>query len=324
MSYRLPPLSALRAFEAVARHASFKKAAAELFVTPAAVSQQIKTLETYLGVPLFRRLPRALELSEQGLAMLPKVREGLDCLVAAVEVARVRPEALLTVHAPPSFALRWLVPRLSRFGALHPDVKLRLASDVGNIDGVGRGPESLFVDLRDAGDAVAVRFGVNDYPGFRRDVLLAPEYVLVCSPDLLTRIGPLKTPADLRDQTLIHDESIPDESVRPSWAEWFRLAGVPDVDVSRGPRFSSAVLVLEAALGGQGLALALWPQVEADVASGRLVVPFPTALPSRYVYSLVIPEALAERPLIQDFRAWLVAEAKGAASGPSVTVAGDG
>jgi len=241
MSYRLPPLSALRAFEAVARHASFKKAAAELFVTPAAVSQQIKTLETYLGVALFRRLPRALELSEQGLAMLPKVREGLDCLVAAVEFARVRPDALLTVHAPPSFALRWLVPRLSRFGALHPDVKLRLASDVGNIDGVGRGPESLFVDLRDAGDAVAVRFGVNDYPGFRRDVLLAPEYVLVCSPDLLTRIGPLKTPADLRDQTLIHDESIPDESVRPSWAEWFRLAGVPDVDVSRGPRFSSAV-----------------------------------------------------------------------------------
>jgi LysR family glycine cleavage system transcriptional activator len=197
MSYRLPPLSALRAFEAAARHLSFKRAAEELFVTPAAVSQQIKALESYLGAPLFRRLPRALELSEHGRAMLPKLRDGLDCLAAAVELVRVRPEGLLTVHAPPSFAQRWLVPRLSRFSTLHPDAELRLASDVCNIDGLGRGPESLLTDPRDAGSAVAVRFGVADYPGFCRYLLLAPEYVLVCSPELLARTGPLMTPAAL-------------------------------------------------------------------------------------------------------------------------------
>lgn len=317
MSYRLPPLPALRAFEAAARHLSFKRAAEELFVTPAAVSQQIKALESYLGAPLFRRLPRALELSGYGRAMLPKVRDGLDCLAAAVELVRVQPEGLLTVHAPPSFAQRWLVPRLSRFGAQHPDVELRLASDVCNIDGLGRGPESLLTDPRDAGSAVAVRFGVADYPGFCRDLLLSPGYVLVCSPELLARTGPLPTPADLCQQVFIHDESIPDEAMRPSWAEWFRLAGVANVDTSRGPRFSSAVLVLEAALGGQGVALALWPLVEADVRSGRLVMPFSAVLPSRYVYSLVVPDVLTERPLVRNFRAWLLAEAGLAAAGPA-------
>lgn len=316
MSYRLPPLPALRAFEAAARHLSFKKAADELFVTPAAVSQQIKALETYLGVPLFHRLPRALEVSAQGQAMLAKLREGLDCLAAAVELAQTRPVGPLTVHAPPSFALRWLVPRLSRFGALHPEVELRLADDVGNIDGLGRGPETLLTDPRDAGSAVAVRFGMVDYPGFCRDLLLAPEYVLVCSPGLLSRSAPLVTAADLGQHVLIHDESIPDEAVRPSWAEWFRLAGVDEVDTSRGPRFSSAVLVLEAALGGQGMALSLWPLVEADVTAGRLVMPFATVMPSRYVYSLVVPEALADRPLIRDFRAWLLAEAGAAEARP--------
>mgnify|MGYP000920903984 FL=1 len=122
--------------------------------------------------------------------------------------------------------------------------------------------------------------------------------------------------ADLAQQVLIHDESIPDEAVRPSWDEWFRLAGVHGVDTSRGPRFSSAVLVLEAALGGQGVALSLWPLVEADVRAGRLLMPFPTVLPSRYVYSLVVPETLVERPLIRDFRAWLLAEAAAAGARP--------
>ncbi|MCK6392595.1 LysR substrate-binding domain-containing protein [Zoogloea sp.] len=216
----------------------------------------------------------------------------------------------MTIHAPPSFAQRWLVPRLSRFNSLHPDVELRLASDVCNIDGLGRSAEGLLTDPREAGSAVAVRFGLGDYPGLCRDVLLAPAYVLVCSPALLARTGPLATPTDWGRQVFIHDESIPDEAMRPSWAEWFRLAGVANVDASRGPRFSSAVLVLEAAMGGQGLALALWPLVEADVRSGRLVMPVATMLPSRYVYSLVVPEALAGRTLVRDFRAWLLAEAE--------------
>lgn len=322
MRYRLPPLPALRAFEASARHLSFKRAAAELFVTPAAVSQQIKVLEAYLGVSLFRRAPGELGLTEAGRAMLPRVREGLDALAAAVTLVQAPPENGLTVHAPPSFAQRWLVPRLSRFAAKHPDVALRLASDVCNIDGPGHGPEGVLANPRDAGSAVAIRFGKGVYPGFCSDLLLQPEYVLVCSPDLLGRSGPLSAPVDLGRQILIHDESIPDETMRPSWAEWFRLAGVADVDCSRGPRFSSAVLVLEAALGGQGVALALWPLVEADVRSGRLVVPFPVALPSRYVYSLVAHDAVQERPVVRDFRAWLMAEAGLAAAGPLAPMAG--
>lgn len=315
MSYRLPPLPALRAFEAAARHGSFKQAAAELCVTPAAVSQQIKALEAYLGAPLFRRLPRALVLTEAGQLMLPRVRDGLDALIAAVELVQARPEEGLTVHAPPSFAQRWMVPRLSRFAAACPDVALRLAGDMSNIDGPGNGPEAMLGSARDSGNAVAVRFGTGSYPGFHSDLLLQPEYVLVCSPELLARCGPMAAPADLGQQILIHDESIPDEAMRPRWADWFRLAGVADVDSSRGPRFSSAVLVLEAALGGQGMALALWPLVEADVTSGRLVVPFPVVLPSRYVYSLVVSEAFLERPVIQAFRSWLLAEADQASIG---------
>ena len=191
MSYRLPPLPALRAFEAAARHGSFKQAAAELCVTPAAVSQQIKALEAYLGAPLFRRLPRALVLTEAGQLMLPRVRDGLDALIAAVELVQARPEEGLTVHAPPSFAQRWMVPRLSRFAAACPDVALRLAGDMSNIDGPGNGPEAMLGSARDSGNAVAVRFGTGSYPGFHSDLLLQPEYVLVCSPELLARCGPM-------------------------------------------------------------------------------------------------------------------------------------
>lgn len=320
MTYRLPALSALRAFESAARHLSFKNAAAELCVTPAAVSQQIKSLEGDLGVALFRRLPRALELTAQGAAMLPKVTEGFACLAAAVEATRTPDGGMLTVHAPPSLALRWLVPRLARFAVVHPEVPLRLASDVGNIDGVGASPVA---DLRGSGSEVAIRFGAGHYAGFSCELILAPDYVLVCSPELLARSGPLHRPADICDQVLIHDESIPDEEKRPSWREWFRLAGVPDAGPTRGPRFSSAALVLEAVLGGQGMALALRPLVEADVASGRLVVPFGTSLPSRYAYYLVIPEAISGRPAVQAFREWLLREVGVTMSAAAVKSPGD-
>ena len=308
MSYRLPPLPALRAFESAARHLSFKKAAAELFVTPAAVSQQIKVLESYLETPLFRRLPRSLELTDAGIAMLPKVSEGLACLVAAMEATRRGGPRALTVHVPPFFALRWLVPRLPHFADLHPEIELRLSGSEASIDGMGV-PMDLQADLHGDVTDVTVRFGLGRYAGFQSDVLLMPDYMLVCSPELLTRMGALVTPADVSRQVLIHDESLPDEGGRPSWAEWFRLAGLPGVDVSRGPRFSSAALVLEAVLRGQGVALMLRPLVEADVAAGRLVLPFDVSMPSRYAYHLVISDTVRERPEVQAFRNWMLAEA---------------
>lgn len=310
MTYRLPPLSALRAFESASRHLSFKRAAEELHVTPAAISQQIKTLETYLGVSLFHRLTRALELTEHGAAMLPKIREGFECLAAAVESTRQTKAGALTVTAPPSFAIHWLVPRLPRFSAAYPEVELRLSSSPDTIDRRG---ETLIlgegmVDMRSDMSQVAIRYGTGSYPGCRVDHIFTPEYVPVCSPHLATADKPLATPGDLRRHVLIHDETIDDEEKQPNWMEWLRIAGATAVDARRGPRFSNAVLAVEAALGGQGVALALKPLVEADVSAGRLIVPFDLAVLSPYAYFLVTPEAVANRPSVAAFREWLQSE----------------
>lgn len=317
MSYRLPPLSALRAFEAAARHLSFKRAAEELHVTPAAVSQQIKALEGYLGLPLFRRLTRALEVTPQGAAMLPKIREGFECLAAAVETTRLPGNGALTVTAPPSFASRWLVPRLPRFSAAHPDIELRLSSSADTVD--RRGETAVFeegmVDPRDAASEVAIRYGTGNYAGFRVEKIFAPDCVPVCSPRLPSAERPLAAPDDLRRHVLIHDETIGDTDRQAGWAQWLGAAGVGAgvVDAARGPRFSNAVLAVEAALDGQGVALALRPLVEADVAAGRLIMPFGVSVPSPYAYFLVMPEAVACRPSVAAFRDWLFGEGGGGA-----------
>lgn len=312
MVYRLPPLAALRAFESAARHLSFKKAAEELHVTPAAVSLQIKTLESYLGVSLFLRLTRALELTSHGEAMLPKVREGFDCLAAAVEVTRRRCGSILAVTAPPSFAARWLLPRLPRFSAAHPDVDVRLSSSPTTVDrrGVSTVLDEAMVDPRDGNSGMAIRYGTGNYPGYRVELIFTADCVPVCSPALLRDGTALTTPDDLRHCTLIHDETIDDEERRPNWSEWLKLAGVSGIDGRKGPHFSNAVLAVEAALEGQGVALALRPLVEADVAAGRLVMPFDISVPSPYAYFLVMPAVVADRAPVVAFRDWIVAEAQ--------------
>lgn len=311
VSYRLPPLGALRAFEAASRHLSFKLAAAELHVTPAAISQQIKALESYLGVSLFRRLTRALELTPQGLAMLPKLREGFECLAAAVETSRRDDEGVLTVTAPPSFAARWLLPRLPRFSQMHPEVKLRLASGSAAVDRRGEAKMlgGFAPDPREADCSLAIRYGLGNYPGFAVEAIFAPNWLPVCSPNLPTAAKPLNQPADLLRHVLIHDETIEDEERQPSWQEWLAGAGVSGVDATRGLRFSNAVLAVEAALAGQGVALALMPLVAADVEAGRLIVPFAYSMPSPYAYYMVIHRSLAGRPAVAAFRNWLLAEA---------------
>lgn len=314
MTYRLPPLPAMRAFEAASRHLSFKKAAEELHVTPAAVSQQIKALEDYLGVPLFRRLTRALRLTPQGEAMLPKIREGFECFAAAIDTTRQPGEGVLTVTAPPSFAARWLLPRLPRFAALHSEIKLRLSSSG---DAVDRRGETRFVedgpaDLRVATSSVAIRYGTGKYPGFHVEQILAPDWVPVCSPHLATPARPLERPEDLARHVLIHDETVDVEERQPNWQEWLTQAGVRGVDAERGPHFSNAVLAVEAALDGQGVALALRPLVEADVLAGRLIVPFDRSVPSPYAYFLVMRKVVADRDSAAAFRNWLLSEAKSA------------
>ena len=306
----------MRAFEAAARHLSFKKAAEELHVTPAAVSQQIKLLEGYLGVSLFHRLTRALEITPQGKAMLPKIREGFECFAAAIEQVRQAGEGVLNVAAPPSFAARWLVPRLARFSAACPGIDLRLSSSAGAVDrrGEARSLDDAMPDLRASDSQVAIRFGTGNYPGFQVDRIMTPAWGPVCSPRLPTEAKPLATPADLRQHVLIHDETVNDEERQPGWREWLASVKVSGIDAERGPRFSNSLLAIEAALDGQGVALSLRPLVEADIAAGRLIVPFEQSVPSPYAYYLVVRKTIAARPSVAAFRDWLLREA-GALSG---------
>lgn len=310
MSYRLPPLAALRAFESAARHLSFKKAALELHVSPAAISQQIKTLEAFLGLRLFLRLTRALELTPPALAMLPKIRAAFECLADAVETTRQIDDGPLTVAAPPSFASRWLVPRLPRFSAAHPEVELRLSSGADSIDRRGATAfcDEGLVDLRQAASQVTIRFGTGAYPGFRVEKIFSPDYVPVCSAQLPSAERPLATYDDLGHHVLIHDDTLAHDERQVGWTQWLKAAGAALTDAQRGPRFSNSVLAVEAALDGQGVALALRPLVEADVAAGRLIVPFDLALASPYAYFLVLPELLARRASVAAFSAWLLAE----------------
>jgi LysR family glycine cleavage system transcriptional activator len=308
---RLPPLNALRAFEAAARHLSFKIAARELHVTPGAVSHQVKLLEEHLGVPLFRRLTRALELTPEAHAMLPKVREGLDALHAAVERVRSRSEMVpLTVVAPPNFAARWLMPRLSRFTQAHPNIELHIAARQAMVDQV---ESSTLVPEQDAraDSAVAmVRFGSGHYPGSHVDEVFSAVYVPVCSPALLKGEHPLKKPGDLRYHTLLHDDTVIEEGARPSWNDWLQSVGVTDIDATRGPHFSDAALAMDAAIEGMGVTLAIRSLVTAEIEGKRLAVPFDISAPTGYAYYLVTPESASENVAVSDFRKWLLDEAK--------------
>ena len=305
---RLPPLNALRAFECAARHLSFKKAARELHVTAGAVSHQVKLLEDHLGVSLFRRLTRALELTAEAQAMLPKVREGLDNLAEAVEQLRARDELqALTVMAPPNFSARWLVPRLSRFTDAHPTLELHLAGRASMID--GRDNASLVPPMESPADApvVQVRFGAGHYPGMVVDQVFSARYVPVCSPKLLKGKHGLKTPADLKYHTLLHDDTVM-EGIRPTWAEWLEKAGVDGVDASRGTHFTDASLALEAAIEGMGVVLTMRPLVTVEIDAGRLVVPFDIAAETPFSFFLVTPEAALNNRSVAAFRDWILAE----------------
>ncbi|MBK8115556.1 MAG: transcriptional regulator GcvA [Candidatus Accumulibacter sp.] len=312
MTYRLPPLNALRAFEAAARHLSFKDAGEELSVTPTAISHQIRGLEEYLGFYLFRRLTRALELTREGRAMLPKVREGLECFAAAIESTRQHDAGgRLLVTSPPAFANRWLIRHLPAFTAAHPEIQLHMAASLDTIDardvsGVS-GLEGI--DVRDDEAEVFIRFGHGQYDGCRVDRLFAPAYAVVCSPRLLLGMRPLNEPGDLRRHNLLHDESIMELLDRPTWAEWLQVAGVSGINPDTGTHFSDPGLVLSAAIDGVGVAIASKPLIEAEVTAGRLVVPFDIVIRRTQAYYLVAPEAIADRPIVNTFRRWLRSEA---------------
>src|SRR5690606_17576811 len=230
MARRLPPLNALRAFEAAARHMSFTNAAEELFVTPAAISHQIRALEEWCGQPLFRRLNRALLLTEAGQMLHPGLRDGFDRLAETVERLRAcEAGGELVVSMPPSFASKWLVPRLERFTSRHPDIDVRISANI------------ELVDFRRDRVDVALRFGFGHYPELEVHRLFTASVAPICSPRLLEGPHPLRTPQDLRLHTLLHDDStFLFDATHPDWRMWLKAAGVEGVDASRGPRFSHA------------------------------------------------------------------------------------
>lgn len=303
------PLNALRAFEAAARHLSFKNAASELHVTPGAVSHQVKLLEDYLGVVLFRRLTRALELTAEGQAMLPPLREGLASIARAIESVRAGNDvSALTVMAPPAFTTRWLVPRLAGFTRANHSLELHLASRSAMID---TRPHDVPMPVQAAEDETAlalVRFGTGDYPGMHVDEMFSAVYTPVCSPRLLDGKPGLRKLADLRHHTLLHDDTRTEEGARPSWEDFLAGAGVQGVDAHRGPHFSDASLAIDAAIEGLGVVLAMKPLVSADIAAHRLVIPFDVAAPTSYAYYLVMPEHLLAHRGVAAFREWLLAE----------------
>jgi LysR family glycine cleavage system transcriptional activator len=313
MTVRMPPLNALRAFEAAARTLSFKRAAGELAVTPTAVSHQIKQLEEAIGQPLFRRMPRAIALTPAGAAMLPLVSEGFSCLRRAIETVLLTADSgVVTVCAPPSFAARWLVPRLGDLAKAHPEIELRLSSSLAMIDNRDAGsPRERNPDAANTlAYDLAVRFGRGNYPGNEVACLFSPAIVAVCSPTLLQGRHALRRPEDLRWHTLIQDTTVADLDDRPGWPQWLSLAGVADiVTQGRGPSFADAALAVEAAIAGHGVALAARPLVSADLAVGRLAMPFPTSIPSRYAYYVLATRDALERPATAIVRDWLIREA---------------
>ena len=294
-------LTALRAFEAAARHLSFTKAADELGVTPAAISNHIKALEDRYGVPLFRRLTRAVVLTEAGQSALPLLRQGFDKLSeAADKLGTINTGGILTVSVLPFFAAKWLVPRLHRFYEAHADIDVRIDANM------------RAVDLARDGVDVCIRLGRGNYPD-SKVVKLMDEYAFpVCSPRLLEDVAPLRKPGDLRNHTLLHVES--DEFYFPHWDAWLKAAGVDDIDASRGPRFNQLGLQVQAAVEGHGVALASSVLVTDDLYAGRLVRPFALAIEADIAYYLLCQEEAAEQPLIVAFRDWVLAEASASQS----------
>jgi LysR family transcriptional regulator, glycine cleavage system transcriptional activator len=295
MPDRLPPLTALRAFEAAARHMSFSKAAEELFVTPAALSYQIKQLEEHLGQPLFRRLNRAVELTEAGRALRPGVAEGFDCLRQAVRaVMRLGDDQGLAITAGPAFTAKWLAPRFFRFAEAHPEIELRFVASLRIMD----------FD-RDGVDA-AIRFGTGSDDGFYSEVLTDDWATPVCTPKLAARIAETGSLAGL---TLLHDESIGFLDRPADWPAWGRVTGMAG-DWTHGARFTNADHAIDVALEEGGVALGRITLVERYLDHGRLVAPFTTALRVGAQYRFVCPPGGETRPKVCAFLAWMREEIK--------------
>jgi LysR family glycine cleavage system transcriptional activator len=298
---QLPSLNALRAFEATARHLSFTKAANELNVTAGAVSQQVKLLEGYLGVKLFLRKNRMIKLTQDARLGLPYFTEGLDRFAEGVNVIQdSQQNKPLTITLPPTFAARWLMPRLTDFQQQYPDVDVRIDATYKLID-------IIHEDI-DAG----IRFGTGDYVGLQSDFLFKQEVIPVCSPSLLTAASKLKKPEDLKQHTLLHCDFFLNSTsqTQPDWDLWLAMMGVEAgyIDTTRGVQFAQHDLLVQAAIEGQGVALVASISAQKAIKEKLLVQPFDSGLPLEHAYYFISSKEKSNLKRVQSFRQWLLKE----------------
>jgi LysR family glycine cleavage system transcriptional activator len=302
MTTQLPSLNGLRAFEAAARHRSFTRAAAELNVTQTAISHQIRRLEEQLGIRLFLRRNRALELTREAESYLPAIRAAFEDLrQATARLRRVDRDDLLIVTTMAALAAKWLVSRVAAFQDAHPGIEVRITTS------------THLVDFRREAVDMGVRYGRGNWPGLRAQWLMAEDIFPVCSPALLNGDKPLRRPEDLVHHTLLHATISRDD-----WRLWLTAAGQPTTLVERrGLSFDQSFMALQAAIDGLGVALGRTRFVEADIAAGRLVVPFELVLPAEAGFYIVAPEETADTPKIKLFRDWLIASVEPGAKAPA-------
>jgi LysR family transcriptional regulator, glycine cleavage system transcriptional activator len=296
----MPPLSALRAFEAAARHLSLTQAARELNVTAGALSHQVRGLEDFLGVKLFERRVRAIALTTAGKQLYPGLQAGFGHIREAVNgLTDVTPDNILTVSTSPGLTAKWLAPRLHRFSSANPDVDVRISSAMANANFVTDGVDMALRNMpaEHAADS-----------SLQIDKLIDISFIPVCSPRLLDTYGPVKNARDLARLPLIHDESLVARRAAPDWSEWFKAAGVGDVDVRRGLRFNSSDHSLDAAGEGAGVLLAYDLLAYDDLRTGRLAIPVKLALASGRAFHLVWSKARKPTPAMGAFRHWLSEE----------------
>ena len=294
MAQPLPPLNALRAFEAIARHLSFAKAAEELHVTPAALSHQIRALEEQLGQPLFVRLTRAIELTDAGRLIYPGLHAGFESVRNAIgQLERSREANILVISATPGLVAKWLMPRLWRFLREHPDVDARVSASM------------KLADFAAEGVDVAIRLSKQPGPDLYVEKLFEDSLLPVCSPRLVEQ--GLHGPADLVRFPLIHYDVPTSMHAPPLWADWFAVAGL-SADATRGLRVNVPDHALDAAVAGAGVSLSFKLIASDDVHSGRLVTPFGPELPLPSSYSFCCPKGHETRPKVRAFRDWLFAE----------------
>ncbi len=302
---RLPPLNALRAFEAVVRRLSFARAAEDLHVTKAAVAQQVRLLEQEIGAPLVQRSGRGLALTESGAAGASGLAEAFAILARAARAMReAKGRRFLVINASASFAATWLVGRIGKFKALHPEIDVLL--DANPID------DALESSTTDA----IVRWGAGDFPGLATTLLFKEDVFPVCSPAIVSGDNPLRAPEDLKGHTLLHLEQSPAYPTWPTWTDWLKAAGARDVDARHGVWINNMAMAIRAAVQGQGVALGSPAIVADELAAGRLIAPFSTSVKTPFGYYFLCRPEEAGTPRIKAIREFLVEEAALSAAEP--------